>query len=133
MGLGATFRSHLRRRRTESMAFASLTHSFNAVLKAAIARASKTRSQVAASLLALATTVLINHVAHGQPLVSFTEEAVQRGLIYQMQNYFQTGGLLGFGCGFADLDNDGDQDVILLGAHFVERFVPIGKVGIFEN
>ncbi len=115
------------------MAFATLTHSFNALLKAAIARASKTRLQAAASLLPLATTVLIIKVAQAQPLIPFTEEAVGRGLVYQMQNYFQTGGLLGFGCGFADLDNDGDQDVILLGAHFVERFVPIGRVGIFEN
>ncbi|MHC4429246.1 MAG: CRTAC1 family protein [Planctomycetota bacterium] len=62
----------------------------------------------------------------GDPIAPFTEEAVVRGLVYQMQPYPQAFGLDGFGCGFADLDGDGDPDVILLGALD-------GQVGIFEN
>lgn len=56
----------------------------------------------------------------------FTEEAIPRGLLYIMQGWPQVSGYLGMGCGFADLDGDGDQDIIIIGA-------ADGHVGIFEN
>ncbi|MCZ6697671.1 MAG: CRTAC1 family protein [Planctomycetota bacterium] len=65
-------------------------------------------------------------VADGLPIEPFTEEAASRGVIYSMQNYPQSYGYLGFGCGFADLDRDGDSDIVILGA-------ADGRVGLFEN
>ena len=59
-------------------------------------------------------------------VIPFTEEAQARGLSYIIQNYPQADGYLGFGCGFADLDGDGDADVVLIGAS--DR-----RVGLFEN
>ena len=44
----------------------------------------------------------------------------------RMSAFPQTQGFLGQGCGFVDLDADGDPDVVLLGASD-------GTVGIFEN
>jgi len=70
--------------------------------------------------------LLISTNVISQPYTPFTEEARQRGLVFKMQDYPQNDGHLGFGCGFADLDNDGDNDVIILGG---ER----STVGIFEN
>lgn len=65
-------------------------------------------------------------------IAASTEEALFRGLAYSYQPYPQADGLQGFGCGFADLDGDGDPDVILLGAT-TGPGPTNGKVGIFEN
>lgn len=62
----------------------------------------------------------------GEATSPFTEEAVQRGLIYEIIDYPETDGHLGVGSAFGDLDNDGDQDVIMLDS-------PDGTVGVFEN
>lgn len=62
----------------------------------------------------------------GQTYEPFTEEAVPRGLVYVMKSYPQNSGHSGFGCGFVDLDNDGDEDVVLLGT-------ADNHVGVFEN
>ena len=82
--------------------------------------------RVALWLLAASAVAASALPAMGQGLVPFTEEAAARGVNYMMQPYPQTTGLYGFGCGFADLDGDGDQDIIMLGAAG-------GIVGLFEN
>jgi hypothetical protein len=65
----------------------------------------------------------------------FTDEAVARGLSYLIQGpVFGADSLWGYGCGFADLDNDGDQDIILTGKvdHTVGLFENNGS-GVFTN
>jgi len=82
------------------------------------------------SMISLILTGLLffsaSSTAISQSINAFTEEAQQRGLIFKMQDYPQSDGHLGFGCGFADLDSDGDNDVIILGGEN-------SSVGIFEN
>lgn len=80
------------------------------------------RGRLAASSLALALT----GAAFPQSITPFTQEAVNRGLVYVMQPQPSAYGYVGFGCGFVDLDNDGDQDVIIIGATNT-------RIGIFEN
>jgi len=65
-------------------------------------------------------------VASAGDVVAYTEQAIERGLVYQMQGFPQQAGQFGFGCGLVDLDNDGDQDIVVLGA-------ADNHVGIFEN
>ena len=57
---------------------------------------------------------------------AFTEEAFARGLDFIMGPYPQVQGYVGQGCGFVDIDDDGDPDVVIIGRSD-------GKVGIFEN
>jgi len=58
----------------------------------------------------------------------FTEEAVSRGVDYEMGLTQGQGsyGYVGFGCAIVDLDDDGDQDLVIIGG--VNR-----RVGLFRN
>jgi len=89
---------------------------------------SKLTSMISLILLILTGLLFFSasSTAISQSITPFTEEARQRGLIFKMQDYPQEDGHLGFGCGFADLDNDGDNDVIILGGEN-------SSVGIFDN
>jgi len=64
--------------------------------------------------------------AAGVPQSAFTEEALARGINFNLTAYPQTQGYVGQGCGFVDFDNDGDPDVVILGAS-------TRQVGIYEN
>lgn len=59
------------------------------------------------------------------PPIAFTEEAVTRGIDYLV---VEGDWMAGFGCGvaFADLDNDGDPDVVVTGR-------ADGRIGMYEN
>lgn len=77
-----------------------------------------------AALIGLSSAMACASAAAG--VTPSTEEAISRGLVYVMQNSPQGYGYLGFGCGFVDLDNDNDPDVLIIGA-------ADGHVGVFEN
>ncbi|MCA9291577.1 MAG: VCBS repeat-containing protein, partial [Phycisphaerales bacterium] len=80
-----------------------------------------------AILLGLSGLVIgLSAASPARAIVPFTQEATARGLNYVMQNYPVTSGIYGFGITFADLDGDGDQDVVLAGA-------ADGRVGVYEN
>ncbi|MBL9120038.1 MAG: VCBS repeat-containing protein [Phycisphaerae bacterium] len=63
---------------------------------------------------------------HAQAISPFTEEAEARGLVMQGITFPPQTGFYGFGAGFADIDNDGDPDAILLTNDDL-------RVGLFEN
>lgn len=64
--------------------------------------------------------------AFATDVVPFTEEAVARGVDYVMQNWPPLNGNSGFACTFADINSDGHQDILILGA--ID-----GRLGVFEN
>ena len=80
---------------------------------------------------ALAVAAAVAVCASAGPITPSVDEAVQRGVVYQVGPYPQVFGLVGFGVGFADLDADGDPDIILLGAG--NQFPGGSYIGIFEN
>lgn len=61
----------------------------------------------------------------GDFILPHTEEAVQRGLVYDIQPLFSEQGL-GFGMAVVDLNGNGHQDVVVMGH-------PTGLIGFFEN
>ncbi|TWT41858.1 ASPIC and UnbV [Phycisphaerae bacterium RAS1] len=58
----------------------------------------------------------------GSGPIPFTEEAVARGVDFSVRQYFN----YGFAVTFADLDNDGDPDLVALGREN-------GHIGLYEN
>ena len=85
-----------------------------------------TRAARAVAITATVLTLAGTARAQGSQIRRFAEEAIVRGLSYVMDTHPQGYGYLGFGCGFADLDGDGDPDIVLLGG--ADK-----RVGIFEN
>ncbi len=79
--------------------------------------------------LAVAAAVAVH--APAGPITPSVDEAVARGVVYQIAPSPQVFGLFGYGAGFADLDADGDPDIILLG--YGDKFLDGSYVGIFEN
>lgn len=91
-----------------------------------LARGCRTRARaglVGCASLLLATAAL---AGSGGSVTPFTDEALSRGVEYEVSPLLAGYGLFGFGVGFADLDRDGDADIILMGA-------ADGHVGLFEN
>jgi enediyne biosynthesis protein E4 len=79
--------------------------------------------------IGLAGSVLAGAALAGEPgdISTFTEEAVSRGLVYEIQSTSElTSSVHGFGIAIADLNGNGHNDLVLLGHSE-------GIVGFFEN
>lgn len=82
----------------------------------------RTRCPVHAAALA----ALLVTVAGVDAQAQFVQESLARGISYPVQPVPQTSGMYGFGVAAADLDFDGDDDIVALGRSN-------GQVGVFEN
>lgn len=79
------------------------------------------------TVVGLAAVLIAIHPARAG-VNAFTEEAIARGVVYEMGlTQGPTGyGYVGFGCAIVDLDDDGDQDLVIIGGDNQ-------RVGLFRN
>lgn len=74
----------------------------------------------------MAASVFVSPLAAQGQTITLSNQATARGLVYPIQNIPQANGIYGFGVACADLDRDGDDDIVALGRLN-------GQVGVFRN